>query len=163
MNPGEKICSRCRCVYRPGVDRCSDCGVDLVHPDEVTAPTELAEAPELVAIRITSVMWARAFSEVMSEAGIPHRIDQPPTDDATRGLRRRSHDQAVAIYVRPEDAEAARRADADFVKTQIPDLPTEVASGEEESESCPACGDPLDPDRSECPGCGLFVGAVDGE
>jgi predicted RNA-binding Zn-ribbon protein involved in translation (DUF1610 family) len=162
VHPGEKVCPQCGDVYRPGVERCADCGVALVHPEELTgdAGPELPPATELVAIRIAGIAWLRAFSDALSEAGVPHRIDSPPESVENASLQRRAHDQGLAVYVRPQDRERALAADAAFVRSQLPDLEGEL-QGEapaSESEDCPACGAHLDERATECPDCGLFVG-----
>ncbi len=162
MNPLEKVCPECRCVYRLSATECSDCQVPLVFPDELPEEAEFPPASELLPYRIASVMWCRAFSDALSEAGIPHRIDAPPEEgEQAEKLKRHSHDQAVALYVRHEDRERVERIDAEFVQRQIPDMPAPGAGGEDDQggeECCPACGDPLEETASECPGCGLFLG-----
>lgn len=163
MNTIEKICPECRVEYRVTAETCSDCNVTLVFPSELSdeAVVELPPASQMVPIRIAGLMWSRAFSDALSEAGIPHRIDEPPgSGERAEKLRKRSHDEAVAIYVREADVTRANEVDAAFVRTQIPDIPhpDEQSADTGDDSACPACGDPLRDDASECPGCGLFLG-----
>lgn len=160
MNDGEKVCPRCRCEYLANVTECADCGVALVPPDQLpeeVAPDELPPASEMVALRIATIPFIRALSEMLQAAGISHRVDSAPgpsdEGDGRTRARRQSHDVGVAVFVLPEDAEAALAVDAEFLAQQIPD---QQADGEAaDDESCPACGDPVALDAPECPGCGL--------
>jgi hypothetical protein len=162
MNAIEKICPECRVEYRATAEMCSDCNVALVFESELAddALSELPPADQMVPIRIAGLMWSRAFSDALSEAGIRHRIDEPPRTGArAEKLRKRSHDEAVAIYVLQQDVDRAQEVDAAFVRTQIPDIPhPNQTEGAGDESSCPACGDPLRDESSECPGCGLFLG-----
>ena len=162
----EKTCPRCGCTYMHTATQCSDCRVALVLGDELEeeATRELPPATELTAVRISSVTWARSFSEVLSEAGIPHRIDSPTHGGhSAPRMRRRSEDGSVAIFVRPGDREAALALDAEFAQSQIPDLPEPMTTTalDSPSEGCPACGSPIQLDAAECPGCGLYLGEAE--
>jgi len=125
-------------------------------PEEIP-PEELPPASEMVALRIASISFIRALSEMLQNAGISHRVDSAPNqaddDESSERTRRQSHDAGVAIFVLPEDAEAALAVDAEFLKRQIPDQPAQ--NGAADDEGCPACGDPVALDAHECPGCGL--------
>ena len=164
MDSGMKICPRCRCEYFATVEQCADCGVALVDPGNLPAePTteELPPASEMVPLRIASVPFASALSDMLQAAGISHRLDSASVakeDEKDGRARRQSHDQGVAVFVLPEDLEAAREIDAEFLRVQIPDQPADPSHSE---EHCPACGDPLAPDAAECPGCGLPFLEVD--
>jgi len=158
------VCPECRCEYFASAERCADCGVALVHPDSVVDEEveELPPVSELVPIRIASVSWMRGFSEMLSEAGLPHRVDLAPTQgEQTEQVRRRSHDQGVAVYVLAEDRERALALDSAYLRAQIPDAPEEASAHaiELSDECCPACGDALAEAAEECSGCGLFVGS----
>lgn len=162
-DPRSKVCPECRSEYFATTSQCVDCGIALVHPEEIVdeIPEELPPTTDLVPIRIASVSWMRGFSDVLSEAGLAHRVDLPPTaDNEVERVKRRSHDDGVAVYVRPEDQERALALDSAYLRDQIPDAPEDAPAQPSvlEEDSCPACGDPLAPHEPECPGCGLFVG-----
>ncbi len=159
MELPEKICPRCRCEYMHTASQCSDCRIPLVFPEELEEEgrNELPPVSQLAPIRVTSVAWARAFSETLSTAGIPHRIDTPPEKDGPV-KRRRSEDASVAIYVRLEDQQRAMSLDAEFAHQQIPDLPAAGELSAPQGDGCPACGAELGTEAPECPGCGLYLG-----
>lgn len=152
-----KLCPQCRCEYLPTSTMCADCDVALVLPDEIVdepPPDELPPPSEMVPLRIASVGVAVLLSEALQEAEISHRVDAPPqvSDDPEGRASRQSHDQGVAVYVLPEDEEAARVVDAEFLDRAVPDS---AAVSEAGDEACPACGDPAPADAAECPSCGL--------
>jgi hypothetical protein len=154
------MCPQCGSEFVATAERCSDCNVALVHPDEMvdeeTPADELPPISEMAPVRIASVEWIRGFSEVLQDADIPHRVGPPPeTDDAT-GAQRRSHDLGMALYVLPDDHAQAVVLDNEYLRSQIPDAPdAEDDARRADSDGCPACGDPVGPDDAECPGCGL--------
>ena len=157
------VCPRCEGEYLATAIECSDCGVALVHPDELVAhETEtLPPVSELTCIRAASVGWTRALSGHLSEAGIPHRIEAlRGEDEGDESVQRRpNYRLPYGVYVRSEEAERALEVDASFMPSQIPDLPDEHESsgGVEDVETCPACGERVNIDTSECPSCGLAL------
>ena len=153
-----KVCPRCGEEYVHTAQRCVDCDVPLGHdaPEEEAA-FELPPAEELVPLRNAEVPWIEGLANALAEAGIPSRVELPRREEDTvqsRGLGA----IRCTIYVRPEDGAAATRIDAEFARTQVPDLPVEDAGEWGESEGCPACGAALGGDASECPECGLAFG-----
>lgn len=157
------VCPRCEAEYLATAVECADCGIALVHPEELaTRETEsLPPIAELTCIRAASVGWTRALSEYLSEAGIPHRIEAlRGEDEDDESLRRRpNYRLPYGVYVRSEDAERATAVDDTFMRSQIPDLPDEheTSGGAEDVEACPACGERVDLDTPECPSCGLAL------
>ncbi len=157
------ICPRCEAEYLATASQCVECGVALVHPEQL-ATVEAEDLPplsELTCIRAASVAWTRALSERLSEVGIPHRVEaiSEYADDDDSVRRRPNFRLPCGVYVRPEDSRAAAEIDADFMRSQIPDLPEghEISGGSQDAESCPACGEPVSLDTRECPGCGLVL------
>jgi predicted amidophosphoribosyltransferase len=147
-----KLCPRCGEEYLATVERCAACDVPLVAEGEgvFEAALELPPAAELVRLRVEHPTWIETLAERLAEAGIPSRVELFAGDrPATRGAA------PCALFVRPEDAERAGAIDAELLRAQIPDLPEGVGSAWREAEACPACGSALDPDASECAGCGL--------
>jgi hypothetical protein len=169
-----KRCAECGSEFQPWVERCIDCGGPLEVTDGSAPPAahdardhddvdedELEEdyqdeaddegadpgAAGDVCLRVVSVAWARSLSAALAADAIPHRIGAAPAEPGAA----RARPGMVAVYVRPEDREAAMAVDAAHERTEIPDLPDEPGS----AEHCPACGEPCDPEAGECAGCGL--------
>lgn len=154
-----KLCPECLCEFRASVEICSDCGVPLVHPDEVAEDVGDEDLPgigELVPIRVAAVPWIRGFSELLQDAGIAHRVGPPPEPAQKSGAERRSHDLGMALYVLPEDQERARVLDGEYLRSQIPDAGAEPEERQhDDGERCPACGESVSSDDAECGSCGL--------
>ena len=157
------ICPQCEAEYLATAIECVECRVALVHPEQLAA-VEVEDLPpvsELTCIRAASVAWTRALSERLSEAGIPHRVEaiSEGADDDDSVRKRPNFRLPCGVYVRPDDSRAAAEVDADFMRSQIPDLPDglEISGGSQDAESCPACGEHVSLDTRECPGCGLVL------
>jgi ribosomal protein L40E len=159
-----KICPRCGEEYVLTASTCADCGVPLGFEGpaagEPAAALELPPTSELVPLRHAEVSWIEGLAAALAEAGIPSRVELPDEADL-RGRVQRAGTGAIrcTLYVRPEDAPAAARVDAEFTRTQVPDLPEDATSAWSEAETCPGCGTPLAPDAGECPECGLAFGS----
>jgi hypothetical protein len=153
-----KICPRCGEEYVHTALVCVECDVPLgldAPPEE--AAFEMPPVEALVALRNAEVAWIEGLAHALADAGIPSRVELPRREDdsvQSRGLGA----IRVTLYVRREDGPAATRVDAEFARTQVPDLPVEDAGEWGESDACPACGAPLGGDASECPECGLAFG-----
>ena len=154
------ICPQCKGEYLATASECVECRVALVHPEQLASAEveDLPPASELTCIRAASVAWTRALSERLSAAGIPHRVEaiREDADDDDDSVRKRPN---FRVYVHPDDSGAAAEIDADFMRSQIPDLPDghEISGGSQDVESCPACGERVSFDTRECPGCGLML------
>jgi hypothetical protein len=157
------ICPQCEAEYLATASECVECRVALVHPEQLASAEveDLPRASELTCIRAASVAWTRALSGRLSEAGIPHRVEAIPehADDDDSVRKRPNFRLPCGVYVRPDDLRAAAEIDADFMRSQIPDLPDghEMSGGSQDAESCPACGERVSFDTRECPGCGLML------
>ena len=159
------ICPQCEAEYLATASECVECRVALVHPEQLASAEveDLPRASELTCIRAASVAWTRALSGRLSEAGIPHRVEaireHADADDDDSVRKRPNFRLPCGVYVRPDDLRAAAEIDADFMRSQIPDLPDghEMSGGSQDAESCPACGERVSLDTRECPGCGLML------
>lgn len=155
-----KICPRCGEEYVATVERCVECGVPLgaEGPGEPAPLEELPPLESLVALRNAEVSWIDGLAHALAEAGIPSRVELPPQDD--RPVQGRGMGAVrCTIHVRREDAAAAARIDAEFARTQVPDLPEGTSAGWAEAETCPGCDSPVATDARECPECGLTFAA----
>jgi uncharacterized protein (DUF983 family) len=162
MTQLRKFCPRCGEEYVLSVSTCNDCGVALGFdaPDLAGArPLALPASDGLVSLRNAEVPWIEGLAEALGEAGIPSRVELPPElDDRLVQSRGMGHLRCT-IFVRPEDGPAAARNDAEFARTQVPDLPDETDAGWGEADVCPGCGSVLVSDAEECAECGLSFGS----
>jgi hypothetical protein len=155
-------CPECRSEYLASASLCAECGVPLVSEaglDEASAEG-LPPVSELVCVRASSLGWAQRLSERLAAEGIYHRIQVAAEDGDDGGERRPGANLPFGVYVRATDLERAAGIDADFVRSQIPDLPEPEAAAAD-AEGCPACGAALEADDAECPDCGLALGPLE--
>lgn len=156
-----KYCPDCRDEYIHSATVCADCDVPLVFAGELGADgsDELPPISELVCIRASSVGWAKALSEKLAEAGIPHRIQAAGAEDGEGGQQRPGENLPYGVYVLEEDVEDAAEIDLEHTNSEIPDIPEDFASALSDGDdpTCPACGDLIDATTDECPGCGLAI------
>lgn len=154
-----RVCPECGEEYLPTVDRCADCRVALVaagvEPVAV-APRELPPASQLVCLRTASLGFAQGLSDLLSEAGITHRLEADPTSREGEHNARRPDSLPFGVFVREQDLAAAREVDREFMRRQFPDVSEEPSAGAA-GEGCPACGAAVAADAVECPECGLAL------
>jgi hypothetical protein len=156
-----KVCPRCGEEYVLTASTCVDCGVPLGFegPGAVVAPSfELPPAADLVAVRHAEVSWIEGLAAALADAGVPSRVELPTEADTRRVQGAGMGAIRCTLFVRPSDAAAAARIDAEFARTQVPDLPEDAESAWGEAEACPGCGTPIAADAAECPECGLAFG-----
>lgn len=155
-----KICPECREEYVHVASVCIHCNASLVLEGEVpvgSAAEALPPVSELVCVRASSVGWAMSLSELLAEAGIPHRI-QAATSDADEGTQRNpGQNLPFGVFVLAEHEEAATRIDLAHTGRQIPDIPEDFGQSEISADVCPACGESIAPTATECPDCGLAL------
>ncbi|HEX3531870.1 MAG TPA: hypothetical protein VH988_32835 [Thermoanaerobaculia bacterium] len=176
--PSHKVCPRCGGEYRLGIERCADCGVELVFPAELSedAEEEPAEADldfalevpfaaplhslepsdDLVCVCCRYLRALQALSRALDDAGIAHCLEPLRS---TKTWRRSRRSEAACLYVLPADGDAAAAIDAGLGSVPLveddPNLRAELTV-------CPACGTPHALGVTECRGCGLVLGgAVD--
>ena len=154
-----KICPRCGEEYVHTMERCVDCDVPLGTdaPAGFEAPPDLPPTEQLVALRNAEVPWIEGLAHALAAAGIPSRVELPRHEDQSVQSRGMGAIRCN-IFVRPADALAAARVDAEFARTQVPDLPHDEAGEWGEGDACPGCGTEVASDASECPECGLSFG-----
>lgn len=154
--PEPVYCPECGAEYLWSATTCAECDVALV-PESALGSRAVSELPpvaELVCIRAAAVGWCQQLSERLVEAGISHRIEVASGDEHEGAARRPGATLPYGVYVRREDAAAAARVDAAFMRQQIPDLPDDFGA---ETGACPGCGATAAPDAEECPECGLAL------
>lgn len=159
MQLSPKHCPQCRAEYVHETMRCSDCDVPLVLEEELETRQGLEMPPiaELVLVRAATWGWVERLATRLADSGIDCRVE--PLEDSDRHPSSTSA-PTCGCFVRPEDAERAATIDADFMRSEIPDLPDEAH--EIEAGSCPACGTENDPNAAECSDCGLAFAIDEG-
>jgi hypothetical protein len=157
-----KTCPRCGEEYVATVAICADCGIPLGSeaPAAAAGPEPLPSVEGLVALRHAEVPWIEGLAGALAEAGISSRVELPREADLRRVPGRGLGALRCTLYVRREDGAAAARIDAEFARSQVPDLPA-AETAWSESEGCPGCGASLAAEAQECPECGLTFGGDD--
>lgn len=156
--PFYKVCPQCRTEHTHVSVRCTDCDVELVHPDSLepeTLPEELPPAADLLCVRVAPLPWIRALSEGLEQAGVTHRVEPATVEDAPEGQNCEIFDgaQLFGLYVDPAAGAAARELDGAIAVQVLPDEAPPLAEGEQ--DACPACGAALSATATECPECEL--------
>jgi hypothetical protein len=150
-----KLCPECGEEYVHTILRCPDCDVPLgADGPAAVAAFELPPAEQLVALRNAEVSWIDGLAHALAEAGIASRVELPRVEDTRSVQSRGMGNVRCTIYVQPDDVEAAASIDAEFARTQVPDLP-DAAEQHAESDECPGCGTPVASGATECTECGL--------
>jgi hypothetical protein len=117
---------------------------------------------ELVCVRAASLGWAKGLSQSLAEAGISHRIEAVRDDDDDDALSEAPNARLpYGVWVLEADLARSRDIDEDYLRGQIPDLPSEGTDVDMADDGCPACGESVPDSADECPGCGLAL-AFDG-
>ena len=143
-----KVCPDCGSEFQMWVERCLDCGANLVSAvprpdpgDTFAAPEEPAIPPGCVHLRTAAVGWIRRLSEDLDDAGIRHWVTPP----AWR--------QDPSLYVLPSDQEAALQVDRARYEIEVPGITLEDALPQ--APVRPRRRDPADDlDVKLCPRCG---------
>lgn len=158
-----RVCRDCGEEFRPEIARCSDCGGELVAPDEndaapAVAPPEAASLDDLADFRPIFVGAQAALLVPLAEAvereGIALRLAEE-VGDSERGTA------SFSLLVREADRARALKALAPLLGEETGDRRLEaVESHFEESgrySRCPACDAEVDVASTECPECGLVI------
>jgi ribosomal protein L32 len=173
--PSYKVCPECFGEYRLEIERCADCGIVLVFPEDVPSVRDeeevgvvgrdvpeqpspddlpvvgplhaLPASDDLVCICCRYMQNIPTLSLALDEAGIPHRFERAPFAPPKN--------RVGCVYVRPADGDAAAAVDAaDSESLDDPDLVAELSA-------CPACGTPRSLGSDVCQSCSLELGALD--
>jgi hypothetical protein len=146
------FCPKCKVGFAPGIAVCPFCNIPLTSERDVE--DELGETPEPVIIdddlsslkelRAADVSWMHHLQDKLSEAGIPHRIEQT---DPPRML--------FSVYVRDEDLPRAKDIDEKVFAVEVPDSEGMPHVEDLDFSSCPGCGHRLGENDLKCNSCGL--------
>ena len=153
--PGEldyQICPSCGGEFTLAVTRCAECDVDLVPPG--SDEDEFPPASELACVRVAPVPWIQALSEALEQREVIHRVEPVAPDDAPDAARAFGKVELFGLYVDDAGLDLARDLDRQIAAQALPEQQADPLA-EDEVETCPACGEPLAADATECPACGL--------
>ena len=150
-----KVCPVCGGEYRFDVERCADCGVPLVHPQEIALrdARELPRSPVLVPLRTAPIDWVQALAGDLERQGIRYRIDR----------RRAREEGLLTLHVRRQDWQAAKEMDEARARIEEPSRPENVIEPRalrQEVPSykvCPQCGGEYRLDIERCADCGTVL------
>jgi ribosomal protein L40E len=160
-----KVCPECEGEYRLDVERCADCGVPLVYPEEIAARNarELPPTLGLAAVRTAPIDWVRALAADLARQGIRYRIDR----------RRARTESLLTLYVHRQDWKAAAAVDEARQRIEPLDEPeedgaegpaeTELRPEEASYKVCPRCGGEYRLEAESCADCGAALIFPDGE
>ena len=149
-----KVCPECGGEFQWTVDTCVDCGVPLVHPEEIETRNarELPLSPALTRLCTAPILWARKLTADLAYAGIPYAVDR-------RGAR---EEGVLSIHVRPRDRAVAREAEAARRRTDPipgeddpPPVETQTYDNTPDFKVCPECGGEFRRDVERCVDCGV--------
>jgi RNA polymerase subunit RPABC4/transcription elongation factor Spt4 len=167
-----KVCRRCGEEYRPEIERCTDCGGDLVTRfddgvqkplavDDLTPRPQPAQALKGKSPHRESIIYSsraaadlKPLVERLIDVEIPFRfVCRPgttPTDPATYG-----------VVVVEDNRAPALRAIAPVLDADPDALAAVESSFDAEGgyHTCPACGQSLDSGAASCPACALALRA----
>ena len=147
-----KICPECGAEYLPHIQKCADCGVILLSPEECSKAQEERKRTEETAVENSvkvlegDLNWMTELRTVLLDAGIPCSLH---SDTCRKGCC----GDAVQLKVLLEDLERSQQAIEEYLMELAPELRTVkemLGKGK-----CPACGSSIGHDARECPDCGL--------
>jgi len=141
-----KVCPVCAGEYRLEIERCADCDVPLVDPEQIALrdARELPLTSGLMALRSAPIAWALALAADLNRKSIRYRIDR----------RRAREDGLLTVCVRQQDWKAAKAVDEARARREAPGEPER----EEEAADykvCPRCDGEYRPDATICADCGV--------
>ncbi|GBE04506.1 MAG TPA: hypothetical protein ENG95_01430 [Nitrospirae bacterium] len=150
-----KICPECNAEYFAHIEKCADCGVVLLLPEENQKVQEekkrLREKPleQGVVVSEGELKWMQELQDVLLDSGVASAVT---ADD---GCNKGCCGNTCRLQVSSEDVEKAK----DRVEQYYAEVHPEIQASNELASSgkCPACGSAVDADAVECPDCGLIL------
>ncbi len=148
-----KICPDCDTEYLPHIQKCADCGVLLLFPEEHKKAREekmLLQKKTVesgVVVREGDLGWMVELRSVLIDAGIPCTIY------SDSGCRKGCCGDKCRLVVSADVLEKAQERIEEYFMEISPELRT--ANELIKEGKCPACGSPVAAHKHECPDCGL--------
>jgi len=148
-----KLCPVCQTEYFYHIQKCADCGADLLLPEEHRKAQEEKKRlgqkamENRVVVREGDLGWMTELRAVLADAGIPCMLH------AELNCKKGCCGDKFQLVVSPDDLESAQQRIEEYFMAINPELCT--ASELIKEGKCPACGCPVDTDALECPDCGL--------
>ncbi len=156
-----KLCPVCRMEYLYHIDKCADCGHDLVLPEEYNkTQTEIkriagSAIENRVVVRKGDLGWLSELRAVLMEASIPSTIVSE--DNCSKGCC----SDSFHLMVGPGDLERAQESIEEYFMVINPELCD--ANELIKAGKCPACSFPAPAEARECPDCGLPLLIIEDE
>lgn len=160
MNQNKK-CPECGDEYQPHIEKCADCGVTLLLPEECTKAqeerkqTEETSVDNSVKVMEGALNWMSEIRSVLLDEGIPCKLHSDV------GCRKGCCGDTVQLKVSPEDLERSQQTIEEYLMELDPDL--RIAKEMFGKGNCPACGSSIVQDARECQDCGLPLIIVEEE
>jgi hypothetical protein len=132
------FCPTCELEYRPGVERCPDCGGELVDQPPERAALPQGEVEEVLLCCVRGEIHARLLIDALRSRDIPSRTQLGGIADSPWYLAAMpagvgaSEDVTIRIYVRREDLDRARQVYEDM-ETIVAEDPLGDDSADDES------------------------------
>jgi hypothetical protein len=152
-----KYCPSCREEYRHDFDRCADCDVALVSPDQLAdaSSPQFPEATEMMLLSHGARAWVEILAKKLREAGVAYRMESL-ADLFDKGLlKTETRPTGEGIFVQPEHFPQANEIASQHVQEDLATISEDAGVHETDENSCPACGHSLAPQDEECSDCGL--------
>lgn len=156
-----KICPNCEAEYLPHIEKCADCGMALLLPEEHRKAQEERKRTEekivenTVVVREGDLNWMTELRTVLIDSGIPCVIHF----DA--GCKKGCCGNKCRLMVQSEDLERAQVSIEEYLMEVNPEF--RVSKELISDGKCPACGSPVGTDERECRDCGLPLLIVEEE
>lgn len=167
------FCPECRQEFRRGFTRCEECRVDLVESLESAKPRmetldmiQYLEKRETLAIATGQLDRLTMLKDLLCSHGIANMIRRPGGECCSTGCAP-SLELVIAAEDLPRAVEHLHRQFKELVRAEgdgetDPDRLDRVFDLAAEENPCPACEARVPKGATECPECGLYVGAPEG-
>lgn len=156
-----KLCPVCQTEYLYHILKCTDCGADLLLPQEHRKAQEDKKrlgqkaAENRAVVREGDLDWMSELRAVLVDAGIPCMLH------SGLNCKKGCCGDNFQLLVSSDDLESAQLRIEEYFMAINPELCT--ANELIKEGKCPACGSPVDTDERECPDCGLSLLIIEEE